>query len=74
MNDTDSISLQYHRLTVYNHYMPHSVLHFSNSDNCLLVISKGLLRILNQENKILRNFLFFGIPENFHFSLHCREL
>ena len=40
--------------------------HFSKSDKCLLAISKE--QITNQEKEsFLRNFLFYGISENFLF-------
>ena len=65
LNDGKSILLQYHKMTVHNHCMLQFDL-FLNSNNCLIPINKEL--ITNQmKGKILRNFQFFCISENFLF-------
>ena len=64
MNDGNSISLQYHKVTVHNYCMPQFEL-FQTLTTPYKQRTNHKLGCQIKEKKISINFLFSGISENF---------
>ena len=65
MNDSDSIFLQYHKVTVYNHYMPQ----FDHFQIQISHLQRNNHKLGYQRKENSKKFpIFFGISENFVFK------